>query len=159
MRSLSFVTKRSGEGDINLTFRRTFREMEKREWDELISLLEGVNLSQCPDSGRWCLDKSGNFSTSSLYKPLTYPGMENKWMNSIWGAGLPMKIKMFLWQVCNDKIQSAEQLRKKIGLDQLNASSAAKMRELNISLCNACWQVSAGACSEMCYSGIWYLLA
>jgi hypothetical protein len=98
---------------INLTFRRNFGEKEKEEWDELILLLEGVSLSHCPDSVRWCLEKSGNFSTSSLYKALTYPGVENKWMNSIWRAGLPLKIKMFLWQVCNDKIQSAEQLRKK----------------------------------------------
>jgi hypothetical protein len=82
-------------GEINLTFRRTFGEKEKREWDELIALLEDVNLSQCPDSVRWCLEKSGNFSTSSLYKVLTYPGMENKWMTSIWGAGLPLKIKIF----------------------------------------------------------------
>jgi hypothetical protein len=37
--------------------------------------------------------------------------MENRWMLNIWQAGLPLKIKIFLWQVCNDKIQSAEQLR------------------------------------------------
>jgi hypothetical protein len=37
--------------------------------------------------------------------------MENRWMLNIWQAGLPFKIKIFLWQVCNDKIQSAEQLR------------------------------------------------
>jgi hypothetical protein len=48
-------------GEINLTFRRTLGEKEKEEWDELILLLEGVNLSQCPDSVIWCLEKSGNF--------------------------------------------------------------------------------------------------
>jgi hypothetical protein len=34
-------------------------------------------------------------------------------MLNIWQAGLPLKIKIFLWRVCNDKIQSAEQLRKR----------------------------------------------
>jgi hypothetical protein len=33
-------------------------------------------------------------------------------MISIWTAKLPLKIKMFLWQVCNGKVQSVEQLAK-----------------------------------------------
>lgn len=62
---------------------------------------------------KWCLEKTGVFTTSSLYNALTFPGMQNKWMISIWTAALPLKIKIFLWQVCNDKVQSAEQLAKK----------------------------------------------
>lgn len=31
----------------------------------------------------------------------------------VWKAKLPLKIRIFLWQVCNDKIQSAEQLKKR----------------------------------------------
>jgi hypothetical protein len=34
-------------------------------------------------------------------------------MMNVWRAKLPLKIKIFLWQVCNDKVQSAEQLQKK----------------------------------------------
>jgi hypothetical protein len=34
-------------------------------------------------------------------------------MMSLWRAILPLKIKFFLWQISNDKIQSAEQLKKK----------------------------------------------
>jgi hypothetical protein len=34
-------------------------------------------------------------------------------MMNIWKAKIPLKIKIFLWQVCNDKIQSAEQLKKR----------------------------------------------
>jgi hypothetical protein len=34
-------------------------------------------------------------------------------MSNIWAAHLSLKIKMFLWQVCNDKVQSVEQLAKK----------------------------------------------
>jgi hypothetical protein len=38
--------------------------------------------------------------------------MNNRMLN-IWKAALPLKIKIFLWQICNDKIQTAEQLRKR----------------------------------------------
>jgi hypothetical protein len=58
--------------------------------------------------------KSGQFTTSSsLYRELTFPGMYNKWMCSIWSAELPLKIKIFLRQICNDKIHSADQLARR----------------------------------------------
>jgi hypothetical protein len=107
------VSKVLRDGGINLTFRRNFGDVEDQEWEDLQMLLEGVVLSQETDSAKWCLEKSGEFSTSSLYNALTFPGMDNKWMRNIWAACLPLKIKMFLWQVCNDKVQSAEQLAKK----------------------------------------------
>jgi transcription elongation factor Elf1 len=40
-------------------------------------------------------------------------GVMNKWMMCIWKAKLPLKVKIFLWKVCNDKIQSTEQLKAK----------------------------------------------
>jgi hypothetical protein len=42
-----------------------------------------------------------------------FPGMHNIWMQGVWKAKLPLKIKIFLWQVCDNKVQSAEQLRKR----------------------------------------------
>jgi hypothetical protein len=39
--------------------------------------------------------------------------MINKWMMNVWRAKLPLKIKIFLWQLYNDKVQKAEQLEKK----------------------------------------------
>jgi hypothetical protein len=108
-------------GVINLTFTRAFGIAEDFEWEELIKVVERVATSQQPDSVTWILEKSGEFSTSSLYKfstsslykEITFPGMENKWMLNIWQADLPLKIIFFLWKVCNDKIQFAEQLRKR----------------------------------------------
>jgi hypothetical protein len=48
---------------INLTFRRNFGVVEEQEWEDLQILLEGTCLSQEPDSVKWCLEKSGEFST------------------------------------------------------------------------------------------------
>jgi hypothetical protein len=76
-------------------------------------LLEGTILTHEPDTIRWALESNGQFSTASLYRELLFPGVKNRWMMEIWEAKLPLKIRIFLWQVCNDRIQSAEQLIKR----------------------------------------------
>jgi hypothetical protein len=100
-------------GSINLTFRRNFGEEEQEEWDDLRRIVENMALNAETDSVRWVFEKSGLFTTASLYRELTFPGVPNRWMMNIWNAKLPLKIRMFLWQVCNNKIQSADQLDRK----------------------------------------------
>jgi hypothetical protein len=64
----------------------------------------------CNFEEKWGLDKKGRFTTASLYRELTFPGMENKEVMSIWKAKIPMKIKIFLWSIYSDCLPSAEQL-------------------------------------------------
>jgi hypothetical protein len=109
------------DGGLNLTFRRNFRLSHTSEWEDLVMLVEGINLSQTPDTVKWNLEKSGLFSTALLYRELMFPRVVNKWMMCIWRAKLPLKVKIFLWQVCNDKIQSAEQLKAKNWVEKLKA--------------------------------------
>jgi hypothetical protein len=103
------VSKELRNWDLNLTFRRNFGTTQAAEWTNLENLVEGVSLSQSPDTVKWAFEKSGCFSTASLYRELVFPEMVNKWMMCIWREKLLLKIKIFLWQVCNDKIQLAEQ--------------------------------------------------
>jgi hypothetical protein len=107
------VAKVLRNGSLNLTSRRNFGDREEREWDDLTFMIERVTLSQEIDTVIWTLEKNKEFSTSSLYKAITFPGMVNKWMMNVWRAKLPLKIKIFLWQLYNDKIQIAEQLKKR----------------------------------------------
>jgi hypothetical protein len=65
------------------------------------------------DTVIWALERNGKFSTASLYRELTFPGMENREIMSIWRARIPMKIKYFLWSIYSDCIPSAEQLVKR----------------------------------------------
>jgi hypothetical protein len=60
-------------GSINLTFRRNFGEAEQTEWENLRSVLEGKFLNSERDTVRWILEKSCQFTTSSLYRELTFP--------------------------------------------------------------------------------------
>jgi hypothetical protein len=107
------VAKVMRNENLNLTFRRNFGAIQTLEWSELRTLIDGMFLTQAPDKVKWIFEKCGEFSTASLYRELTFTGIINKWMMNIWRAKLPLKIKKFLWQVCNDKVQSAEQLKKK----------------------------------------------
>jgi hypothetical protein len=108
------VAKVMRNENLNLTFRRNFGATQTIEWSELRTLIDGMSLTQAPDNVKWIFEKSGEFSTATLYRELTFTRIINKWMMNILRAKLPLKIKIFLWQVCNDKVQSAEQLKKKL---------------------------------------------
>lgn len=95
----------------NLTFRRSFGLVEQNEFLELLQILEGVSLSDGKGSVKWILEKSGVFCTSSMYRELTFTGCTNRWLMCVWRSKLPLKIRIFLKQVFNNKIQSAEQLK------------------------------------------------
>lgn len=83
------------QGDINLTFRRNFGDREMIEWEELLTMVANVSLSDEPDTVRWALEKSGELNTSSLYDEMTYTGITNNWIVNMWRAKLPLKIKVY----------------------------------------------------------------
>jgi hypothetical protein len=133
-------------GKINLTFRRGFGAVEENEWGELVDLAERVNITQQLDSVCWNLESSGKFTTASLYKELTFPGVSNTWMLNIWTATLPLKIKIFLWQICNDKLQTAEQLGKRNWTGPVECKLCGKIESaehlfLQCIVASFCWNV------------------
>ncbi|KAF8646419.1 hypothetical protein HU200_065863 [Digitaria exilis] len=84
------------------------------EWEEKLEVLNSVTLIQEEDTVIWALENSRNFAIASLYSVLTFPYMDNRWMMCIWTAKLALYFRVFLLQVCNDNLQSAEQLVKRI---------------------------------------------
>jgi hypothetical protein len=53
-------------GNINITFMRGFGAVEENEWGDLVELAERVNITQQLDTVSWSLERSGNFTTTSL---------------------------------------------------------------------------------------------
>jgi hypothetical protein len=107
-----YVNRVLNQGHVELTCRRNFGDKENREYNELMEMMARVHLANSQDSARWVLERSGKFTTSSLYNELTFTGFSDRWMLCPWKTKVPLKIKIFLWQVIHDKIQSAEQLKK-----------------------------------------------
>jgi hypothetical protein len=59
------------------------------------------------------MDKSKSFTTKSLYRFISHGGVCVADSRSIWRTKLPLKIKVFLWQLSFDKLQAATALKKR----------------------------------------------
>lgn len=83
------------------------------EWDEVLNCVKDVKLIANQDNVRRMLEQSGKYTTRSLYKHLLNPGAIYTPMMQIWEAKIPLKVKNFMWLLNKDRIQAAEQLKKK----------------------------------------------
>ena len=69
------------------------------EWDRLRDLIADVRLSDSADTVSWRLSGSGKFTVNSIYRELTH-GQVPLAAKGLWKAKIPLKIKVFLWQLC-----------------------------------------------------------
>jgi hypothetical protein len=95
----------------DLHFRRMLGEAEAIEWAEMQGMLRGVTLTDRDDEISWSLTANNFFSTRSLYRFLTNGGIPNILAKKIWKCNVPLKIRIFLWQAFQDRIQTAHQLK------------------------------------------------
>lgn len=59
----------------------------------------------------WALEPSGKFSSKSLYRLMVNPGEVDTRMRDMWEVKMPLKIKVFLWMLWHDRVQTGEQLK------------------------------------------------
>jgi len=102
-----------GDGHVHVEFRRLLNQQEFSEWEWMVERLALVSLCDGRDEMCWAFEKSGIYSTRSLYKALTFGGVEIGFLKDIWKARIPLKIQIFLWMVYHDRIQAAVQLKKR----------------------------------------------
>ena len=92
--------------DWNIPFRRSLATFEKDCLDMLLLWLRLSPLDVGQDNIICALENSKSFSTKSLYSFMTNRGVILKYSNSCWKARIPLKIKIFLWQLSNDRLQT-----------------------------------------------------
>jgi hypothetical protein len=107
------VAKAFIQGQWSIPFRRQLNDNLRTDWYELLDMLNEVQLSEGTDTVRWVLEKSGRYTTSSLYKTLTYGGVTDTRAMLIWKSPIPLKVKIFIWMAVHDIIQCGVQLKKK----------------------------------------------
>jgi hypothetical protein len=97
-----------------LTFRRRLQGTWFEEWVGLQQILEGVHFDCTKeDSVKWVVDKSNHFTTKSLYYIITHGGVRDRLCGLIWKSKIPLKVKVFLWQMYHDKLQAAVTLKRR----------------------------------------------
>jgi hypothetical protein len=98
----------------SLQFRRSFGPLELDLWAALVQETSSVELSSTEDSVRWDLEPNGRFSVSSLYHKINQgPSLPHEAI--LWSAKLPLKIKIFLWQMARGRLPSNEQINRRHG--------------------------------------------
>lgn len=106
------VSQLYSEEGWNIELRRSLRTQDIEEWENLQTMLEGVTLTEDRDMMIWTLNKTGKFTTKSLYREMVFGGVIDGRMLEILKLPIPAKIRIFLWMMVKRRIQAAKQLKK-----------------------------------------------
>jgi hypothetical protein len=76
----------------------TFGTTEVVEWENMCQIFDLKPLSEGPHEVAWALEAWNGYSTGLLYLRLS-KGVAVTHFKEVWRAGVPPKIKVFLWQL------------------------------------------------------------
>ena len=100
-------------------------------WNNLVSRLSTIVLSQQRDGFKWNLDHTDVFPVKSHYLGLINQNTPN--LNTrIWKLKAPLKIKIFLWYFRRGVIHIKDNLAKRNWQGTNNVVSVMKMKRYNI---------------------------
>jgi hypothetical protein len=92
-----------------ILFRRALDQGDLQAWSELSALVEDIELEDVPTTISWSLNPSGQFSTKSLYLSLC-KAPEVPITKLIWKCQLPLKLKIFTWQLLKGRLPSSDHI-------------------------------------------------
>lgn len=94
-----------------MDFRRALSAEEAEQWEDLMNLIIDVRITEGGDKVTWVLEKSGIYTTKSMYRMLAHRGVVNYRMRKVWGSKIPLKIKIFLWLAMQNRLQTGVNLK------------------------------------------------
>jgi zinc-binding in reverse transcriptase len=100
-------------GNFKLNLTRGASIAMRHEKTQLLSSLSSLSLTTTVDSAVWLWDPTGLYTVNSLYTFLCCGGVTVSLSKSVWVLKIPIKNKLFLWMVLNNKILTRDNLRKK----------------------------------------------
>jgi hypothetical protein len=100
--------------DLGIRFRRTFSQLASEEWRLLQSLIHDTSLGQGQDKISWGLRPSGEYTVNFMYNKLSQ-GASVAHFKDLWAAKLPLKIKIFSWQLALGRLLSSKLIASRHG--------------------------------------------
>ena len=97
---------------IQIKFSRQLVGVYHREWCALLQQFQHFQLTNVNDQIVWRWTSHGRFTVHSLYTWLEFGGIPNTSFSSIWQANIPLKVRIFLWLVKQNKILTKDNLLK-----------------------------------------------
>jgi hypothetical protein len=97
-----------------IPFRRNLDHNDVQAWRELCEIVEDIDLVDSPDMISWHLEPSGTFSSRSLYLSLCKKP-EVPLTKYLWSYVVPLKIKIFTWQLARGRLPSNDQILARFG--------------------------------------------
>ena len=101
------------EDEWQVEFKRSLTPTKYDDLLTLLSLLQSCHLTPLDDAIDWALEKNKSYSIKSLYSCLTDRGVRIRSSDSVWNVKVPLKIKVFLWQIDNNRLPTALSLRQR----------------------------------------------
>jgi hypothetical protein len=152
------------DANFDIPFRRRLRGELLDHWQYILNTLLSAPFHDEDDKITWSLNKNAIFSTRSVYTLLekNLAGSHNNW---IWKAKIPLKIKIFMWQLCQDAILSRENMKRR---NWLGAPTCSFCRQVESNdhiffTCNTSrvvWGVLASAMGARCIpTSFWQAMA
>lgn len=105
------VAKVCNSTPLDVSFRRSLVGQNLRDWNQIVSSILDLNLTQDPDTFIWSLNSNGQFSVKSMYAALINNGIRVS--QEIWQTKLPTKIKVFMWYLKKGVILTKDNLAKR----------------------------------------------
>ena len=100
-------------GTWDIPFRRNFDSEESEKWELLRESLP-LSLSSSLDKVEWVISPSLIFTVRSAYRAL-FRGPILTWTSPLWKGPMPLKIKIFVWQLLCDRLPSGVDVARRHG--------------------------------------------
>jgi hypothetical protein len=98
--------------NFNFSFCQTIRGIKMVEWHNSLKLLTTVTLNPARDNFVWDSHKNGLFYVQYMYHILMNNPISNR-SKMLWRLKLPLKIKVFLWNLCRGAILTKDNLARR----------------------------------------------
>lgn len=105
-----------------------------------MDMLHSVQLSGTDnaDSFCWIFERTGVYTTRSMYRNIMFRGVNNRRMEKLLKSKIPMKIKVFMWMLIQDKLQNGVNLTGDTILVQTKTSPHHRQTLRSLVLGNFC---------------------